>query len=88
MWSVYNLLDSEFIDALIAAYSADVSVKVLIHCEQLAEPYVPTWKDFEKAGLNVLPLDITNRNATVQQLKTANLVGIDNGECVLMGGLQ
>lgn len=77
-FAVYNLLDADFVDGLIAAWKQGATVQLLVHWQQLAEPYVPTYQKFKAAGMNVAAsVNTTQHNLTAAQLAQLNLVGID-----------
>ena len=75
---VYNLLDTDYIDALILAAKAGVFVQVLMDYKNINQPYVHTYETFKEAGLAVAPSKTTSqKDLTPQQLATLNLVGVE-----------
>ena len=77
-YSVYNLYDSQYLDALIDAYKAGVFVQVLIHLTEEDASYNKIWSTFKAAGLQVLGSNTqSQRDCTQAQLNTLNLIPID-----------
>ena len=63
-YSVYNLYDKPYLDALIDAYKAGVFVQVLIHLTEEDAGYNNIFSIFKDAGLQVLRSN-TQANAIV-----------------------
>lgn len=73
---VYNLLDDDYIQALIEAHNAGVFVQVVMDYNNINEPYVQTYARFRDAGLAVAPFrNTTQKELTPQQLASLNLIG-------------
>jgi hypothetical protein len=78
LWSVYNVLDLDYLHPLIDAYKAGVHVQVLIEFTQLSEPYIPTYDLFKNHSMRVAPSRYdTNKNLSQSVLMSLNLVGVD-----------
>ena len=74
---VYNLLDASYVDPLIAAFNAGVSVQVLMDYGNLEQKYVPTYEWFKNASLRVAPQrNMSQKDLTPAQRSSLNLIGI------------
>ena len=75
--AVYNLLDDDYVNALIDAAHAGVSVQVLMDYKNLMQPYVRTYDSFEKAGLAVAPhRNDSQKDLSAAQKASLNLIGV------------
>eukprot|EP00505_MAST-04D_sp_SCG-Rhode-Island_P003805 Stramenopile-MAST_4_protein_3805 len=78
LWSVYNVLDLDYLNPLVDAFKAGVHVQVLIEFTQLSQPYIPTYDLFKNNSMRVAPTRYdTNKNLSHSVLETLSLVGID-----------
>ena len=74
---VYNLLDPSYVQPLIAAAKAGVTVQVLMDAKNLQKPYVHTYDWFKDASLKVAPTrSTTQRDLSPDARRSLNLLGI------------